>query len=81
MRSGDWWHHLSAPARGAARRRSYAYIADMLGIPLNDCHISHMNDIEQLREFYRAAKRADARGIRVWWKAEGSRKYEKRKTA
>ena len=63
----------------AARRRAYAYLADEMGIPLDDCHISHLNDIPQLRRFYAIAVKADAQTIRDWWKREGEKTFSRAK--
>ena len=55
--------------RRTARWRSYRYMAHKLGIAEDDCHISHMTDLETLRKFYRIAKSTTPGEIREWAKA------------
>lgn len=50
--------------------RTYAWLADQLGISSDICHVSMM-DLVQLRTAYAALQRATFHGIREWAKELG----------
>lgn len=52
-----------------ARKRSYEFMADRLGITEPQAHIGVITEIETLRRFYRIAKATSATEIREWAKA------------
>lgn len=55
--------------RRAARSRTYAFIADALGIPEPDAHMADQDDLDLLRRIRECAETATPEEIREWAKA------------
>lgn len=77
-RDGLSEQHRQARITGAARYRTYAYVAHFMNMKIADCHISKITNIETLRQFWLTARGADPELIRDWWKEEGQKLYGKK---
>jgi hypothetical protein len=56
--------------RNAARGRAYAWLADQMGVPLENCHIAAFNDAQCRQAIDTIAKlNPTSATIRAWWKA------------
>lgn len=66
---GDKDAKAQAIIRSTARRRTYDFLAEKLGITREECHIA-MFDIEQCRRAWVAFKGVDYAQIRAWAKAK-----------
>ncbi len=66
-------HHQDRIARkiitNAARSRTYAFLAEKLGITVKDCHVA-MFSLEQCRAAWTALFKVDYSQIRAWHKAK-----------
>lgn len=52
-----------------ARVRTYAYLAEQMGMTKEECHVAMM-DIHQCRIAYRAVMRISYEDVRTWWKGK-----------
>jgi hypothetical protein len=60
-----------ARIRRTARNRAYHYLAAQLGMAEEACHVGKITDVELLRRFYAAARKAEPAAIRAWAKERG----------
>lgn len=54
--------------QGCARRRTYAWLAEQLGMTEEEMHVGEITDLETLRKIWRLCRSTDPGKIRAWAK-------------
>jgi hypothetical protein len=77
--------HFRARSNGANNQRrsimqkmrnmAYFYIADQMGIPEREVHVSALTGHAKFELFKMIARRTTASQIYVWWMSDGEKKY------